>query len=203
MRRSRPGIFAGGDAVGGGPATVIDAVAAGNHGAESIDRYLRGLDLRTERIFGVLPREQIASKMAGEGLRAVPRVEMPALAPADRTHSFTEIEQGLDAAAAPREAERCLDCTVCSECLACVEACGPAAIDFRIHEAVFNLEVGTIVLATGHRFFDPTRLPQYRYNAFPTFSTASGTSSACATHRALQGGEILTADGRMRGAHQS
>ncbi len=41
METSLPGVFAGGDAVSG-PATVIEAVAAGKIAATSIDRYLRG-----------------------------------------------------------------------------------------------------------------------------------------------------------------
>jgi len=42
METSLPGVFAGGDAVSG-PATVIEAVAAGKIAAASIDRYLRGV----------------------------------------------------------------------------------------------------------------------------------------------------------------
>ena len=80
---SRPGVFAGGDAVGGGPATVIDAVAAGNRGAESIDRYLEGLDLREGRIFHI-PQKQIVTKTVGEELRVYPRAEMPTLPPGAR-----------------------------------------------------------------------------------------------------------------------
>ncbi len=41
METSLPGVFAGGDAVSG-PATVIEAIAAGKIAATSIDRYLRG-----------------------------------------------------------------------------------------------------------------------------------------------------------------
>jgi len=43
-----PGVFAGGDAVTG-PATLIEAAAAGKNAAESIDRYLNGKDLRENR----------------------------------------------------------------------------------------------------------------------------------------------------------
>jgi NADPH-dependent glutamate synthase beta subunit-like oxidoreductase len=42
METSLPGVFAGGDAVSG-PATLIEAVAAGKIAAASIDRYLRGV----------------------------------------------------------------------------------------------------------------------------------------------------------------
>lgn len=42
MQTNRPGIYAGGDAVTG-PATVIEAIAAGHRAASAIDVYLRGL----------------------------------------------------------------------------------------------------------------------------------------------------------------
>jgi len=41
LQTNRPGIFAGGDAVTG-PATVIEAIAAGHKAAQSIDQYIRG-----------------------------------------------------------------------------------------------------------------------------------------------------------------
>ena len=43
-RSSRPGVFAGGDAVTGA-ATVISAMGAGKKAAEAIDRYLMGEDI--------------------------------------------------------------------------------------------------------------------------------------------------------------
>lgn len=43
LETSMPGVFAGGDATSG-PATVIEAIAAGKRAAVSIDRYLRGED---------------------------------------------------------------------------------------------------------------------------------------------------------------
>ena len=41
LETSMPGVFAGGDVLSG-PATVIEAIAAGKRAAVSIDRYLRG-----------------------------------------------------------------------------------------------------------------------------------------------------------------
>ena len=43
MKTNLPGVFAGGDVVSG-PATVIEAIAAGKRAALSIDRYLKGED---------------------------------------------------------------------------------------------------------------------------------------------------------------
>src|SRR4030066_2229671 len=48
LETSVKGIFAGGDVVSG-PQTYIDAMGAGRKAAISIDRYLRGEDLRIDR----------------------------------------------------------------------------------------------------------------------------------------------------------
>jgi heterodisulfide reductase subunit A len=44
LQTSDPDIFAGGDAVTG-PATVVEAIAAGKEAAISMDRFIRGEDL--------------------------------------------------------------------------------------------------------------------------------------------------------------
>ncbi len=46
LETSMPGVFAGGDVVLG-PATVIEAIVAGKRAAVSIDRYLKGRDIKT------------------------------------------------------------------------------------------------------------------------------------------------------------
>ena len=48
LETSVKGVFAGGDAVSG-PASVIQAVAAGKRAAESIARYLNDVDMREDR----------------------------------------------------------------------------------------------------------------------------------------------------------
>ncbi len=47
--------------------------------------------------------------------------------------SFEEIAKGYTEEQAKREAERCLNCGVCSECMQCVAACQAGAIDHN-HE---------------------------------------------------------------------
>ncbi len=48
LETSLPGVFAGGDAVLG-PATVVEAIVAGKRAATSIDQYLRGRKVKTEK----------------------------------------------------------------------------------------------------------------------------------------------------------
>ncbi len=55
----------------------------------------------------------------------------------------------------------------------CVEACGDRdAIDFNQKPVELELEVGTIVMATGFKTFDPHRLPQYGYGRLPNVYTS-------------------------------
>ena len=55
----------------------------------------------------------------------------------------------------------------------CVEICADRnAIDFQQEETFDEVEVGTIVLATGFKTFDPKRIPYYGYGAFDNVYTA-------------------------------
>ncbi len=55
----------------------------------------------------------------------------------------------------------------------CVEVCGDRnAIDFKQTEELKEIEVGTIILATGFQVFDARRIPYYGYGTFPNVYTA-------------------------------
>jgi heterodisulfide reductase subunit A len=49
------------------------------------------------------------------------------------------------------------------KCRACEKFCPRNAIDFEQQDELIDLEVGTIILATGFKDFDPTLSPQYGY----------------------------------------
>ncbi len=57
------------------------------------------------------------------------------------------------------------------KCGACKKFCPREAIDFDQKETHLDLEVGTIILATGFRDFDPHGLPNYGYGIFPGVMT--------------------------------
>jgi NADH-quinone oxidoreductase subunit F len=99
-----PGVFAGGDCVSGG-GTVIEAVAAGQNAAVSIDRMLGGAGLLPANIGPSLwrPTDEQLERIAA-------RVREPALAPAARRGGFAEVLGALDPAAACGEAARCMRC---------------------------------------------------------------------------------------------
>ena len=100
------GIFAGGDVVSG-PATVIEAIAAGRKAAISIDKYLRGQSIEYE--------EQVPSTIGIEAIDTDSfnkrnRQEMSTLPPEKRVHGFKEAQLGFTELEALSEADRCLQC---------------------------------------------------------------------------------------------
>ncbi|UCD53746.1 MAG: FAD-dependent oxidoreductase [Dehalococcoidia bacterium] len=101
------GVFAGGDVVAG-PGGVIESIAAGKEAAISIDRYLCGMDLTTDRPKAIKRVEDISK----EGVTPQPGVKMPLLRLKQRKGSFAEVELGFDETAAIAEANRCLFCTL-------------------------------------------------------------------------------------------
>lgn len=104
-------IFAGGDCVTG-PATVVQAIAAGRRAAEAIDEFLeRGyvrpghVDYSCSRGTNEdLPRDEFAS------VPKLARATMPELEVRDRVTGFAEVATGLSEAEARAEAARCLKC---------------------------------------------------------------------------------------------
>jgi NADPH-dependent glutamate synthase beta subunit-like oxidoreductase/coenzyme F420-reducing hydrogenase delta subunit/Pyruvate/2-oxoacid:ferredoxin oxidoreductase delta subunit len=117
---AREGVFAGGDAVSG-PATVVDAIAAGHRAARSILRYLRGLPLKTGSEEPADIRQELALEIPPPARKA--RYQGSRLSPAERQGTFAEIEPGLSEAEAIEEAQRCLRCGPCLECRTCVGVC--------------------------------------------------------------------------------
>lgn len=105
------GIFAGGDCTSG-PATVVEAVAAGRRAAISINQYLNGQP--------ILPPKKPYNCSKGEledidiedyaDVQRAPRGEMPALNLEARKGNFAEIELGFTEEMARTESERCLAC---------------------------------------------------------------------------------------------
>lgn len=169
LETSLPGVFAGGDAVLG-PASVVDAVGAGIQAADSIHRYLRSLDMRDGRRTSWPQPEDINVEPYSE-VRYARRAQLPELAVAERVGNFLEVEQGLTIEQAIAEAQRCLNCAICSECLQCVTACQRGAILPDEQPERLELDVGAIIVATGFDIFDPTLKPEFGYGVYPQVIT--------------------------------
>lgn len=158
LQTNIPHIFAGGDAVLG-PATVIEAIAAGKKAAISIHKYLRGEDLKAIEEEG-LPPVKISPK---EGIEKRKRQAMPLLPVEERIKSFDEVELGFSEEMAIEEAKRCLACGGCSECLECEKACEAKAIDHKQKLQRINVKVGAIIIATGSELFDASKIQEYSF----------------------------------------
>jgi formate dehydrogenase beta subunit len=100
------GVFAGGDAVSG-PSSIIEAIAMGKKAASSIDKYLGGEGIISEKLVEV----EEASPCLGpwRGFADLSRVQMPCL-PVKQRMDFVEVETGFTEQMAVEEANRCLQC---------------------------------------------------------------------------------------------
>lgn len=114
-------VFAGGDAVTG-PATVVEAIAAGKQAALDIDRFLSGdgtSSVFTRRRRAMVPFLPVpASEKIGTR-----RIPLSYLDPAERSKTFDLVEIGYSEESAREEAKRCLRCDSCIRCGACEAVC--------------------------------------------------------------------------------
>lgn len=131
LKTSTEAIFAGGDAVTG-PATVIQAIAAGKRAAIAIDAYLTKKPLDKT---AVIPEARVERPEVRPGIlkktTKFSRSHRPSLDADQCVNSFQEVESVFSEKAAVDEALRCLHCQLgaridqarCVSCLNCVRVC--------------------------------------------------------------------------------
>jgi len=164
------GVFAGGD-LQTGPSVAIAAVAAGREAAESIVRYLDGQDMAAGRRPAI--KEDPVYRPVPEDELKKAREKMPELPAAERKGNFKEVELGYDEASGQTEAGRCLNCSFCSECYQCVDACLADAVDHSQVVVDKEIEVGSVVLCAGSEPFDPSDFELfYHYKSNPNVLTS-------------------------------
>jgi heterodisulfide reductase subunit A-like polyferredoxin len=161
-----PDIFAGGDAVVG-PATVIEAIAHGKQAAVSIGRFIRDEDLHLGREKEWRAVEDVRT----DGIDAVPRARMERLEPALRLDGFDEVQLGFSEEQARREAERCLNCGVCSECYRCEEVCLAKAVKHEDEPRRLELSVGAVILSAGYETALVPQAGEYGHGRYPNVVT--------------------------------
>ncbi len=105
LMTSWEGVFAGGDVVSG-PATVVEAIAAGQGAAANIDRFLGGPGIIWPEHREVVRTSYDEEAYAGVRKREVP----PHLSPEDPFWKFDEVERSFNLDQAIEEAKRCLHC---------------------------------------------------------------------------------------------
>jgi NADPH-dependent glutamate synthase beta subunit-like oxidoreductase/NAD-dependent dihydropyrimidine dehydrogenase PreA subunit len=142
LQTNIPDIFAGGDCVTG-PNTVVDAMADGIKAAESMDRYLCGLDLREGR--SLEQPKPVEFDIKDRFVSPQKRAKMPTLAQVDRMGSYEETKRGLSAEMVRLEAGRCLSCALCSGCVECERVCQVNAVSHKDTIESITIETGAVV----------------------------------------------------------
>ncbi|MDP2719193.1 MAG: hypothetical protein Q8P44_05085, partial [Dehalococcoidia bacterium] len=109
LESSSPGVFAGGDAVSG-PASEIEAIAAGRRAATAIDKYLGGDGIIDEVLATVKPVNHTLGR--DEDFAGWQRSHLKSISLEKRTSTFEQSEIGFSADDAVKEARRCYSCNL-------------------------------------------------------------------------------------------
>lgn len=175
MMSSLSGVFVAGDVHRGSTFYVVDAIGEGHHAARCMDRFLRGENgipepptLPEAKLDAAEVRHRIAIGEATD-TRRLPIHTIPL---EERYLNFNEVDLTLTEEEALRESDRCVRCGTCAECLECVAACDRGAINHDSLATVEEFTVGTIILATGFKDFDPSRIPDLNYGKVDNVFTA-------------------------------
>jgi heterodisulfide reductase subunit A len=195
LQTSSPGVFAAGDAVTG-PTMITTAVGQGRRAAFMIDRFLQGAELDPgafDESLSVVDKQTVLARQDVYDRRE-PLESSAAMSAAPSDFSETEAPMTEDDALSG--AARCLDCGVCSECHACVDACPANAIKLDMREQEIEAEVGSVILATGFRLFPADAKPQYGYGRYKNVITGMQMDRLLAPTRPYNA-VLRPGDGRM------
>jgi NADPH-dependent glutamate synthase beta subunit-like oxidoreductase len=123
QQTTRPGIYAGGDMVGG-EKTVTVAVGHGKKAARAIDAYLAG------ETYTAPPKHEQATfdRLNTWYYSDAPKTIRPVLDIIRRQSTFDEVVGSLDEENALYEARRCMSCGNCFECDTCYGVCPDNAV---------------------------------------------------------------------------
>ena len=171
MQTSIPHVFAAGDAVTG-PATVVEAISAGHKAVAAIHRYLSD-GVQDAILEAPTPEEPPTDywKPVRQDIEKQARATSRQRDISERLQGFEEVDLNFSEEAAKAEAARCVDCGGCCECKLCVDVCEAKAINHDMGETLEEIEVGSIIVATGFDPLDPTPMTQYGYGRFANVFT--------------------------------
>jgi heterodisulfide reductase subunit A-like polyferredoxin len=170
-----PGLFI----VGGrktGASYIVEAVGLGHRVATSIHHYLQKMP--SEMVVDDTPppvkvdRAELAERVRLGEIKLQPRQKAASIPMDERVISFREVVLPLTERQARAEAQRCLQCGVCAECLACVYACGVDAIQHNMVEQEEQLQVGAVILAPGYQAYSAERSGEFGLGRYPNVVTA-------------------------------
>ncbi len=122
LMTGHPGIFAGGDLVGG-LMTMTAATGHGKKAARAVDAWLKGGVYQTPPKHDLIEFEKLNLPVYLDAGRS-----RPSELPAEARTGFAEVVAGIDAHQAAYESDRCMSCGNCFECDNCLAACPEQAI---------------------------------------------------------------------------
>ena len=154
LQTSLPYVFAGGDSVSG-PSSIAEAMGQACRAAFYMDRMLQGesLDAPFGDTLEVTDKKEILDTTQ-DWQTVAPRTESE-LPLEERIRNFEVYESALSEEQARQEANRCLNCGDCSQCHECVNVCPADCIDFSMKPEHLQLQVGSVVMATGFQIMQP------------------------------------------------
>ncbi|TFG64860.1 MAG: FAD-binding protein [Spirochaetales bacterium] len=161
------GVFSGGDA-SGSEGLVVHAIAHGHEAAVSIDRYLRGEDVKAGRKMAPMNAASVPDRIIPKN----PSRHLPLMDPDKRAGDFSEAEFCFSEEQAVEEASRCLDCGVCCNCYQCVIACEAKAVNHNQKDVIEEIEVGSVILTPGCELSNEKAWQNLGYDTYPNVITS-------------------------------
>ena len=144
------GLYAAGDGVTG-PTTVVQSMASGRDAVRSIHRFLSGEEIPAGKTGRPADRDY---PEIPKNIPSLSRPTMPEQQPGVRKDNFSEVAMGLSESQVQFEAERCLQCGICSECLLCTDICEAVGAIRHLDQPKETVEqAGVVIIA------DPSAAP--------------------------------------------
>jgi len=171
LQSDHPYLFAAGD-VESGATDITRAIGHGRRAAYMMDNWINDRALTRFPLFddplGVVSRDEVIARQKVHSYRGPVRANsIHSSAPKD----FAEIEPPVTEDEALFGAGGCLDCGVCSECQECVKACPADSIKLDAKDTFHEIEVGAVVISTGHKLFAADLKPEYGFGRYANVIT--------------------------------
>ncbi len=94
------------------------------------------------------------------------------------------------------DTEHCIYFQRDGRCGACAKLCPTGAVDYEQEDELLDVQVGTVIVATGFEMWDPAQLPQYSYGESPNILTGLQFERLTSASGPTEG-EILTSEGKV------